>query len=103
MFPEVWLVTLCVAPAVTLFVWIRIKGLEYTIIHQRWIFVCLFLLPLSVVYDALTFVRNWLVFRLNTAPLKHDKRVKEIQKQVHHCTLLYDARSSFLADFDSEI
>ncbi|XP_071799602.1 delta(24)-sterol reductase-like [Asterias amurensis] len=82
MFPPLWLVTLCVAPVVSLLVWIRIKGLEYTIVNQRWIFVCLFLLPLSVVYDVLTFVRNWLVFQLNTAPLKHDKRVKEIQKQV---------------------
>ena len=88
MFPPLWLVTLCVAPVVSLLVWIRIKGLEYTIVNQRWIFVCLFLLPLSVVYDVLTFVRNWLVFRLNTAPLKHDKRVKEIQKQVQLCVML---------------
>lgn len=52
------------------------------IIHYRWVFVCLFLLPVSVVYDIFMFVRNWLMFRLNSAPKLHDSRVRHVQEQV---------------------
>ncbi|XP_022101668.1 delta(24)-sterol reductase-like [Acanthaster planci] len=78
---QLW-ATLCAVPVVSILLWIRVKGLEYTIIHQRWIFVCLFLLPLSLVYDVFSFVRNWIVFQMNTAPQKHDERVRDIQRQV---------------------
>ncbi|XP_077981530.1 delta(24)-sterol reductase-like [Glandiceps talaboti] len=62
--------------------WIRVKGFEYVIVNQRWIFVCLFLLPVSVVYDLLFYLRNWIVFQLSSAPKQHDKRVQDIQRQV---------------------
>ncbi|XP_006635059.1 delta(24)-sterol reductase isoform X1 [Lepisosteus oculatus] len=62
--------------------WVKIKGLEYVIIHQRWIFVCLFLLPLSVIFDVYYYLRAWLIFRMCSAPKQHDQRVRDIQKQV---------------------
>ncbi|KAG7316673.1 hypothetical protein KOW79_020214 [Hemibagrus wyckioides] len=62
--------------------WIRIKGLDYVIIHQRWIFVCLFLLPLSVVFDAYYYVRAWIIFKMCSAPKLHNQRVRDIQRQV---------------------
>jgi len=63
-------------------VWIRYRGLEYVIKNYRWVFVCLFLLPLSVVYDGFMFIRNWVVFKLNSAPKKHIQKVKHVQNQV---------------------
>lgn len=64
--------------------WIKVKGLDYVIVHQRWIFVCLFLLPLSVIYDVYYYVRAWLIFKMCSAPKQHDQRVRDIQRQVSH-------------------
>ncbi|OXU25603.1 hypothetical protein TSAR_013696 [Trichomalopsis sarcophagae] len=58
------------------------RGFEHVLIHYRWLFVVFFLLPISVVYEVFIFARNWLVFKLNTAPLQHDKRVRDVQRQV---------------------
>uniref|UniRef100_A0A8C2HH52 Delta(24)-sterol reductase n=1 Tax=Cyprinus carpio TaxID=7962 RepID=A0A8C2HH52_CYPCA len=44
-------------------VWIKGKGLEYVIMHQRWIFVCIFLLPSSVISD----VRACIIFKMCSA------------------------------------
>lgn len=63
-------------------VWLRVRGLEYVLVQHRWLFVCLFLLPLSVLFDAYYFIRAWLVFRMCSAPKQHDQRVRDIQKQV---------------------
>lgn len=62
--------------------WIKVKGLDYVIVHQRWIFVCLFLLPLSVIFDVYYYVRAWLIFKMCSAPKLHDQRVRDIQRQV---------------------
>lgn len=62
--------------------WIRVKGLEYVMVHQRWIFVCLFLLPLSVLFDLYYYLRAWLIFKMCSAPKLHDQRVRDIQRQV---------------------
>lgn len=62
--------------------WIKVKGLEYVIIHQRWIFVCLFLLPLSVIFDVYYYLRAWIIFKMCSAPKQHDQRVRDIQRQV---------------------
>lgn len=62
--------------------WIRVKGLEYVVVHQRWIFVCLFLLPLSVLFDFYYYLRAWLIFKMSSAPKLHDQRVRDIQRQV---------------------
>ena len=61
--------------------WMKYRGLEYILMHYRWIFVVGFLMPLSVLFDLYFFVRNWLVFKLHSAPEKHDERVKSVQKQ----------------------
>ncbi|XP_043855877.1 delta(24)-sterol reductase [Dromiciops gliroides] len=68
--------------ALLFLLWIRVKGLEFVIIHQRWVFVCLFLLPLSFIFDIYYYLRAWVVFRLNSAPRQHRQRVQHIQKQV---------------------
>ncbi|CAH1774871.1 unnamed protein product [Owenia fusiformis] len=60
----------------------KYRGLEYILINYRWVFVCLFLLPLSVIYEVLFFLRNWITFKLNSAPKLHGKRVADVQKQV---------------------
>lgn len=62
--------------------WIKVKGVEYVIVHQRWIFVCLFLLPISVVFDVYYYVRAWIIFKMCSAPKLHDQRVRDIQRQV---------------------
>ncbi|XP_046455631.1 delta(24)-sterol reductase-like [Daphnia pulex] len=56
--------------------------LAYILINYRWVFVCFFLLPLSLVYDIYHLARSWIIFKLNSAPKKHDERVKFVQKQV---------------------
>ncbi|XP_012941138.1 delta(24)-sterol reductase [Aplysia californica] len=60
----------------------EISLMEHILIHYRWIFVCLFLLPVSVIYDAVMYLRMKIVFALSSAPKQHDKRVQQIQKQV---------------------
>ncbi|XP_071117270.1 delta(24)-sterol reductase-like isoform X1 [Haliotis cracherodii] len=69
-------------PALLSLSWIKYRGLEYILIHYRWVFVCLFLLPVSVIYDVFMFGRNWLVFQFNSAPKKHDQKVQHVQRQV---------------------
>lgn len=54
---------------------------EHILIHYRWIFV-IFLLPVSLVYDALLYVRSWVVFQLSSAPSKHAAKVQNVSKQV---------------------
>ncbi|GAU92811.1 hypothetical protein RvY_04844 [Ramazzottius varieornatus] len=61
---------------------IKLKGLEHVIIHYRWIFVCLFLLPASSLYDLVFYVRNRIIFWLRSAPKQHNLRVRKIQDQV---------------------
>ena len=62
--------------------------LEYILINYRWIFVCLFLLPVSVVYDAVMYLRMKVVFALSSAPKQHEKRVQQVQKQVNRLLFL---------------
>jgi hypothetical protein len=56
----------------------------YILINYRWVFVCFFLLPLSLVYDIYHLTRSWIVFQLNSAPKKHDERVRFVQQQVNN-------------------
>jgi hypothetical protein len=58
------------------------KTVEHVLLHYRSLFVVLFLLPLSVAFEIYSFVRNWLIFKLNTAPQQHEKRVRNVQRQV---------------------
>lgn len=74
---------LCASALVLLFLlWIRVKGVEYVVVHQRWMFVCLFLLPLSVLFDLYYYLRAWLIFQMCSAPKLHEQRVRDIQRQV---------------------
>lgn len=65
-----------------LLLWARYKGIAYVLIHHRWIFVCLFLLPLSVLFDIYYQLRAWVVQKLHSAPRQHNLRVLNIQAQV---------------------
>ncbi|XP_063399264.1 delta(24)-sterol reductase-like isoform X1 [Mytilus trossulus] len=71
-----------VSAIVSLCTWAKYRGIEYIIKNYRWVFVCLFLLPMSVLYDLVMYVRNWIIFKLNSAPRKHDSKVKHVQNQV---------------------
>lgn len=76
------LIVAIATPLLSLGLFVRVKGLEHTIIHHRWIFVCCFLMPISAIYDVLYFIRNWIIFNMNSAPKAHGQRVKDIQAQV---------------------
>lgn len=56
--------------------------LEYILINYRWIFVCVFLLPVSFFYDIWNYLRNRVVFLLSSAPKQHLRKVADVQKQV---------------------
>lgn len=71
-----------ISALISLIGWMNYRGLEYVIKNYRWVFVCLFLLPMSVVYDFFMYFRNWIVFKMNSAPKQHDKKVKDVQDQV---------------------
>uniref|UniRef100_A0A2P2HY56 Delta(24)-sterol reductase n=2 Tax=Hirondellea gigas TaxID=1518452 RepID=A0A2P2HY56_9CRUS len=55
---------------------------KHILIHYRWVFVVLFLLPLSALYDIYFYVRSWLIFRVNSAPRQHGRRLQHVQRQV---------------------
>ncbi|MCF7971735.1 MAG: FAD-binding protein [Methylococcaceae bacterium] len=52
------------------------------LIKYRGLFVVLFVLPASLAFKAYMGTRNRLVFWLNSAPEKHDDKVKKVQQQV---------------------
>ncbi|HEY8034660.1 MAG TPA: FAD-binding protein [Methylobacter sp.] len=55
---------------------------EHVLTHYRGIFATIFLLPVSAAYGAYAGVRNWISFRLNSAPAKHDARVEAVIRQI---------------------
>lgn len=55
---------------------------EHVLTHYRGIFATLFLLPVSAVYGAYAGIRNWISFRLNSAPAKHADRVEAVIRQI---------------------
>ena len=76
----VWLFIAAVTPLVMAYGYSL--GLEQFLAKYRWIFVCTILMPVSVVFEVFLVVRNKITFRLNSAPLLHDKRVQGIQEAV---------------------
>jgi len=62
--------------------WLKYRGMEYVLVNYRWVFVVLFLLPMSLMYDLFFYARNWLIFRTNSAPDKHEEKVQRVQQQV---------------------
>lgn len=55
---------------------------EHILTHYRGIFATIFLLPISSVYGIYASLRNWLAFRFNSAPSKHDTRVEKVIRQI---------------------
>ena len=56
--------------------------IEYILINYRWVFVCFFLLPVSLLYEIYSYGRNWIIVKINSAPKLHYRKVKHVQKQV---------------------
>ena len=56
--------------------------LETLLIEYRWVLVCVFLLPLSFLYNVSTVLRERLVFLLMSDPKKHNSKVLRAQRQV---------------------
>lgn len=56
--------------------------LETIVIEYRWVLVCLFLLPLSFLYNLSTVIRERLVFLLKSDPKQHNSKVLRAQRQV---------------------
>lgn len=56
--------------------------LETIFIDFRWVFVCIFLLPLSFVFNVSTVLRERLIFLLKSDPKQHNSKVARAQKQV---------------------
>ncbi|KAJ9584837.1 hypothetical protein L9F63_020804, partial [Diploptera punctata] len=57
------------------------KLLQHVIVNYRWVFVCFFLLPASLLFEIYNYARNWLTVKLKSAPLQHCRKVKDVQKQ----------------------
>lgn len=55
---------------------------EILLVDYRWVLVCFLLLPLSFVYNLWFYVRNLIIFTLQSAPKSHGKKVQNIQRQV---------------------
>jgi len=66
----------------TFCIYVYIRGIEYVVVEQRWIFVCLFLMPLSFIFDNWLKLRNWFVSKVCSAPKLHGKRVQSIQAEI---------------------
>ncbi|XP_068624749.1 delta(24)-sterol reductase-like [Battus philenor] len=55
---------------------------EYVLVEYRWVIVISLLLPMSFLWKIWSAVRNYVVFKLNSAPKMHDKKVKKVQRQI---------------------
>lgn len=55
---------------------------ETILIEYRWVLVCLFLLPLSFLYNLSTVLRERLVFLLQSDPKAHNGKVLKAQRQM---------------------
>ena len=80
-FPVTQLIYLAL-PVIISLSWMKYRGLEYVLVNYRWIFVIFFLMPVSLIYDIYMFIRNWYVFKVNSAPHKHQEKVATVQGQV---------------------
>lgn len=56
--------------------------MEVILIDYRWVIVCFLLLPMSFLYNLWFYVRNIIIFHMNSAPRAHDEKVRRIQRQV---------------------
>lgn len=56
--------------------------MEVILIDYRWVIVCFLLLPMSFLYNLWFYVRNIIIFQMNSAPRSHGEKVRRIQRQV---------------------
>ncbi|GBP95150.1 Delta(24)-sterol reductase [Eumeta japonica] len=54
---------------------------EHILVHYRWV-VVMFLLPVAAVWKVYSIIRNYVIFKLNSAAKQHDKKVRDVQKQI---------------------
>lgn len=66
------------------------RFLQWFLFRFRWVFVIFFVLPASLLYDGYFTVRNYVIFRLNSAPKAHDRKVAVIQRQVRDLYVVID-------------
>lgn len=55
---------------------------EYILTHHRGLFATLVLLPISYFYSTFVYIRNHLLFRLRSAPDRHEQRVQAVIRQI---------------------
>ena len=55
---------------------------EYILTHHRGLFATVFLLPISCLYTGFVYLRNHVLFRMRTAPARHEQRVLEVVRQI---------------------
>ncbi len=55
---------------------------EYILTHHRGLFATVILLPISCVYSVFVYLRNHVLFRLRSAPARHEQRVQEVIRQI---------------------
>ena len=55
---------------------------EHILTHYHGLFAALVLLPVSALYSAYSTARNLIVFRLKSAPVKHEQRVQQVMRQI---------------------
>ncbi|XP_046745522.1 delta(24)-sterol reductase-like isoform X1 [Diprion similis] len=55
---------------------------EHVLINYRWLFAIFFLMPLSLGFDIFNHTRNWIVFKMSSAPKFHENKIRDVQRQV---------------------
>lgn len=56
--------------------------LEYILTHHRGLFATTCLLPISCLYSTYVFIRNHILFRMRSAPERHEQRVHSVIQQI---------------------
>ncbi|XP_063542976.1 delta(24)-sterol reductase-like isoform X1 [Cydia strobilella] len=56
--------------------------LEYILVEYRWLLAFFVLMPMSFAWKVWSSVRNHVVFKMNSAPKMHERKVKDIQRQI---------------------
>jgi Delta24-sterol reductase len=74
--------------------------IKFIMSEQRWIFVCLFVLPLSLLFDLFWYIRNIIIFKFGNTKESHEEKVRKIQIDVKNAdknSLYCTARPTWLS------
>lgn len=63
--------------------------IEFILYRFRWIFVLIFILPASIIFNAYSILRNFFTLKLRSGLKRHDQKVCQIQKQVIFIKLFF--------------